>query len=80
LNSIAFITGAAHDPFGYYNLSIQPLHTIHPYLILSHLHYRFWEKIVTLLRVIGIIMREFYTKKIGFKLLGDNIKVFYQQG
>jgi hypothetical protein len=27
--------------------------------------------------VIGIITREFYTKKIGFKLLGDNIKVFY---
>jgi hypothetical protein len=41
LNSIAFITGAAHDPFGYYNLSIQPSHTIHPYLILSHLHYGF---------------------------------------
>jgi len=27
--------------------------------------------------VIGIITREFYTKKIGFKLLSDNIKVFY---
>jgi hypothetical protein len=27
--------------------------------------------------VIGIIKREFYTKKFGFKLLGDNIKVFY---
>jgi hypothetical protein len=25
--------------------------------------------------VIGIITREFYTKKIGFKLLSDNIKV-----
>jgi hypothetical protein len=77
LNSIAFITGAAHDPFGYYNMSIQPSHTIHPDLILSHLHSGFWKKIVTLSRVIGIITREFYTKKIGFKLLGDNIKVFY---
>jgi hypothetical protein len=36
--------GAAHDPFGYYNMSIQPSHTIHPYLILSHLHYGFWKK------------------------------------
>jgi hypothetical protein len=31
------------------------------------------KKIVTLSRVIGIITRDFYTKKIGFKLLGDNI-------
>ena len=38
---------------------------------------RILEKIVTLSRVIGIIRREFYTKKIGFKLLGQNIKVFY---
>ena len=35
------------------------------------------KKIVTLPRVIGIIMKKFYTMKIGFKLLGDNIKVFY---
>jgi hypothetical protein len=46
-------------------------------LILSHLHYGFWKKIVTLSRVIGIITREFYTKKISFKFLGDNIKVLY---
>jgi hypothetical protein len=32
---------------------------------------------VTLSRVIGIITREFYAEKIGFKLLGDNINVFY---
>jgi hypothetical protein len=32
---------------------------------------------VTLSRVIGIITRKFYTMEIGFKLLGDNIKVFY---
>ena len=38
------------------------------------------KKIVTLSRVIGIITREFYTMKIGFKLVGDNIKVFYKQG
>jgi hypothetical protein len=76
LNIIAFITGAAHDPFGYYNLSIQPSHTIHPYLIITFT-LKILEKIVTLSRVIGIITREFYTKKIGFKLLGDNIKVFY---
>ena len=25
-------------------LSIQPSHTIHPYMVLSHLHYKFWEK------------------------------------
>ena len=74
MNSIAVITGVAHDPFGYYYLSI---HASHPYLILSHLHYGFWKKIVTLSRVIGIITGEFYTKKIGFNLLGDNIKVFY---
>ena len=59
------------------NIEPMPTHTIHPYLILSHLHYGFWKKIVTLSRVIGIITREFYTMKIGFKLLGDNIKVFY---
>ena len=55
-----------------------PSGLFHPYyLSLSHLHYKFWEKIVTLSRVIVIITREFYTMKIGFKLLGDNIKVFY---
>ena len=48
----------------------------HPYyLLLSQLHYR----IVTLSRVIGIIMREFYTRKFGFEVLGDNIKVFHKQ-
>ena len=58
-----------------------PSGLFHPhYLLLSHLHYKFWEKIVTLSRVIVIITREFYTMKIGFKLLGDNIKVFYKQG
>ena len=36
-----------------------------------------FEKIVTLSRVIGIITREFYTMENGFKLLGDNIEVFY---
>ena len=52
----------------------------HPYhLLLSHLHYKFWKKIVTLSRVIGIITREFYTRNFGFKVLGDNIKVFYKQ-
>jgi hypothetical protein len=30
--------------------------------------------------VIGIITREFYTKKIGFKLLGDIIKVRLYRG
>ena len=40
----------------------------HPYyLLLSNLHYKF-GKIVTLSRAIGIITREFYTMKIGFKL------------
>ena len=35
---------------------------------------------MTLSRVIGIITREFYTRKFGFEVLGDNIKVFYKQG
>ena len=54
----------------------------HPhYLLLSHLHYKLWKKkVVTLSRVIGMITREFYTRKFGFKVLGDNIKVFYTQG
>ena len=38
------------------------------------------EKIVTLSRVVGITTREFYTRKFGFEVLGDNIKVFYKQG
>ena len=59
-----------------------PFGLFHPCdLLLSHLHYNFWKKkIVTLSRVIGIIMREFYTQKFGFEVLGDNIKVFYKQG
>ena len=53
----------------------------HPhYLLLSHLHYNFLGNIVTVSRVIGIITREFYTKKFGFEVLGDNIEVFYKQG
>jgi len=49
----------------------------HPYhLLLSHLHYKFWKKIVTLSSVIVILTREFYTMEIGFKLLCDNIKVY----
>ena len=35
---------------------------------------------MTLSRVIGIITKEFYTKKFGFEVFGDNIKVFYEQG
>ena len=35
------------------------------------------KKIVTLSRVVGIITKEFYTRKFGFEALGDNIKVFY---
>ena len=55
-----------------------PSGPFHPYyLLLSHLHYKFWEKIATLSSVIMIIMREFYTMEIGFTLLSDNIKVFY---
>ena len=54
---------------------------VHPYcLLLSHLHYKFWTKKITLSRVIGIITRESYTIKFGFVVLGDNIKVFYKQG
>ena len=34
---------------------------------------------MTLLRVIGIITREFYARKFGFEILGDNIKVFYNK-
>ena len=53
-----------------------PSGPFHPYyLLLSHL-----KKIVTLSRVIGIITMEFYTMKINFKFVGDNIKVFYKQG
>ena len=53
----------------------------HPcHLLLSHLHYTLWIKTMTLSRVIGIITREFYTRKFGFEVLGDNIKVFYKQG
>ena len=64
----------------------------HPYyLLLSHLHYRFWKQIVTLSRVIGIIMREFYSIKLVLKFLviisrcsinkGDIIKVrLYLEG
>ncbi len=49
----------------------------HPsHLLLSHLHYKFWKKIVTLSSVIVILTREFYTMEIGFKLLCDNIKVW----
>ena len=33
---------------------------------------------MTLSRVIGITTKEFYTKKFGFEVLGDNIKVFYK--
>ena len=52
---------------------------LHPYyLLLSHLHYKFSKKkIVALSRVLQIIMREFYTRKFGFEVLGDNIKVLY---
>ena len=32
---------------------------------------------MTLSRVIGIITREFYTRKFNFEVLGDNIMVFY---
>ena len=49
-------------------------------LVIITLTLQILEKIVTLSRVIGIITREFYIMKIGFKLLGDNIKVFYKQG
>ena len=49
------------------------------YLLLSHLHYIF-GKLVTLSRVIGIITKEFYARKFGFKVLSDHIKVFYKQG
>ena len=53
----------------------------HPsYLLLSHLHYKFWNKIMALSRVIRIMTREFYTRTFGFEVLGDNIKVFYGQG
>ena len=40
----------------------------------------FGKELVTLSRVIGIITREFYTRKFGFEVVGDNIKVFYKQG
>ena len=38
--------------------------------------------IMTLLRVRyrWIITRELYTRKFGYEVLGDNIKVFYKQG
>ena len=35
---------------------------------------------MTLSRVIGIVTREFYTRKFTFKVLGVNIKVLYKQG
>ena len=40
----------------------------------------FGKEKVTLSRVVGIITRKFSTQKFGFKVLGDNIKVFYKQG
>ena len=51
----------------------------HPYyLLLSHLHYNFLGKqMMTLSRVVGITLREFYTRNFGFEVLGDNIKVLY---
>ena len=39
----------------------------HPYYLLL-LHYRFWKKIVTLSRLIGIITREFYSIKFVSKI------------
>ena len=34
---------------------------------------------MTLSRVKGIITRKFYTRKFGFEVLGDNVKVFYKK-
>jgi hypothetical protein len=36
------------------------------------------KKIMALSRMMGIMTRDFYTIKVGFKVLGDNIKVFYK--
>ena len=47
-------------------------------LLLSHLHYAFQKKGDIIKGTIVIISkREFYSKKIGFEVLGDYIKVFY---
>ena len=46
-------------------------------LVIITLTLQILKKNVTLSRVIVIITREFYTMENGFKLLGDNIKVFY---
>ncbi len=51
------------------------LNVKHHDLLLSRLHYKVWEIIVRLARVIVIIMMEFYTMTSGFKPLRDNIKV-----
>jgi hypothetical protein len=56
-----------------FNHHIQSIHIGYYHIYTTDLG----KKIVTISRVIGIITREIYTKKIGFKLLGDNIKVFY---
>ena len=60
-----------------------PSGLFHPYylfMITLTLHILEEKRMMTLSRVIGIITREFYTRKFGFEVLGDNVKVFYEQG
>ena len=54
-------------------------HSLHKFSFVRLVTYTLWilKKYVTLLRVIVIFTWDFYTKKIGFKVLGDNIKVFF---
>ena len=46
-------------------------------LLLSHLHYKFWKKKWDIIEGDSGINKGVYTKKIGFKVLCDNIEVFH---
>ena len=50
----------------------------HPYyLLLSHLHYKLWKKNSDIIKGDRDNNEGVLHYEIGFKLLGDNIKVFY---